>query len=282
LSLAIRQPLKGSDERLLDPEDGIGVQIPVVAYKSMRHQLLVAGGGYQVMHMRWPIRMAAELTQHLTYWAVVGNRIRDRFDADEGITALGIGDEDTAIVPPGLDIGLLNVVIAIGIVRPYVDSSALDRIAVKVDDFTLEETALPLSVETDILTHFADGGIFNMEGPEYSSLSSALGAPVVDRVDQYGKSKDVGEQNELLPLGTADLAGPSQEIDAETPFLLRELNFLSKGVKMFDQRSHHFSEPGIRGGAHAGVDSLNRTLFRKISFHSLPPRMGLPVGTAFI
>ena len=70
------------------------------------------------------------------------------------------------------------------------------------------------------------------------------------RIDEHGDAEDVGEEDELLAPGVADLAGAGQEVDAQAPLLLRQPHLADESVQVMDEAAHHLAQPVARRVAH--------------------------------
>src|ERR1700733_3706484 len=145
--LSVTDLLERRKQRLLDAENRIGVDVAIVADEDVRDQFLHARRGHHEMHVRRPVRMTSEPLEHLANRAVRRDWIGHRLDTDEAIPAVFAGDEYAAVVPLWLKIGLLDVIEAVGVVGPDVNSGAFNRLSIKVDDHALEQTALALPVQ---------------------------------------------------------------------------------------------------------------------------------------
>lgn len=62
-------------------------------------------------------------------------------------------------------------------------------------------------------------GVFGVERPEHAAVRRARHRRIVDRVNECGYAKYVGEQDELLAQGRACLANTREELDGLHPFL---------------------------------------------------------------
>ena len=84
---------EGNNQRILDAEHCVRVEIPVSLDEDMRYHCLITGSRHDRMDMRWPIRMSAHLKQHLANRTIGRNWILGRSDRPEPESALGVGVE---------------------------------------------------------------------------------------------------------------------------------------------------------------------------------------------
>jgi hypothetical protein len=124
----------------------------------------------------------------------------------------------------------------------------------------LEQAALALAVERDVLPHRVARRIGDVERPEHGVLGRTARSAVVDGIDQHGKAQRVGQQDELLPVLIAHLAGAGQEIDGVVPLALAQIHILGKGMQMLHQRAHHLGKARVDVLAHAAVDGTRSFL----------------------
>jgi len=71
--------------------------------------------------------VTSEMIEHLPHGAVIRNWIGNRLYADEAISAISPCNEYATVVPLRLDLGLLNIMKAVGIIGPYVAPVSFGR-----------------------------------------------------------------------------------------------------------------------------------------------------------
>ncbi len=96
----------------------------------------------------------------------------------------------------------------------------------------------------DVLAHGPARRSRPVERPEHGRL----GRPVrgVHQVDQGGQAKDVGQQDELLPLAVALLAGRGEELEPGQPLLRGQSGLDRERVQVLDQRRQQLAQPRVR------------------------------------
>jgi hypothetical protein len=68
---------------------------------------------------------------------------------------------------------------------------------------------------------------------------------MIDRVDQHADPEHVRGQDELLPLGRAQLPGAREPVDRGCPFRLGRLDVADEPVQMPDQRLHDLPQTRV-------------------------------------
>ena len=83
-------------------EDGIRLQVRVIAHEGVRDDLLETGRRHQVMHVSGPQGKSIEMAEHLADRAMIGDGIGHRLDRDGAVTSVFPGDDDAAVVQLGM------------------------------------------------------------------------------------------------------------------------------------------------------------------------------------
>jgi hypothetical protein len=103
-----------------------------------------------------------------------------------------------------------------------------------------------------------------VERAEHGRFGEPGGVRVVERILQGGHPESIREEDELLPVGAAHLAGGGQELDGWHPFRITRLRLAHECVLMPDQRGHDLFETGIRRALHGGDDGFRQVFFRQL------------------
>jgi hypothetical protein len=99
-----------------------------------------------------------------------------------------------------------------------------------------------------------------------------LGFVVVHGHREHGQAQDIGQQNELLPLGVALVAHCGQEINAQSPLCFGQMGVARKGVQVLDQAGHQLLQPGIRRVNQAGNHGLGDGVLVQVAQGESPPQ----------
>jgi len=100
------------------------------------------------MHVTRSVRMSVQLLEHLSYRAVVGDRVRHRPDRLKPEIAVLVRPQDAPTIRV-CPLRVLRIVVA-GLVRlPDIDRCADDRAALCVLESASDKTHLALAVGTD-------------------------------------------------------------------------------------------------------------------------------------
>src|SRR5690348_158255 len=109
-----------ADQRVLDREHRIALQILVGAVEDMRRDRLVTVGGHDKMDMRRPPGMAPGCLQHAADRPVRWDRVVDRQYRTDQVAALGIAAKFAAHVQV-VGMGILRVVKAVRLRLPHIE-----------------------------------------------------------------------------------------------------------------------------------------------------------------
>src|SRR5262249_48724472 len=138
--------LEVGDEFLLDAKDRVFTQIWTVWGKDMRDHWLMAWCGHDEMKVSGTVGMTPELFQELAYRPIRWNRIVAWLDRSKPIPPFLVCAEDSSKVALRLNAFLLNIVEAIVVGLPCIDSCAGNRPALGVDDLPAYDQWLALSI----------------------------------------------------------------------------------------------------------------------------------------
>ncbi len=95
---------------------------------------------------------------------------------------------------------------------PHVDDRVRHWPAVFGQNRAVDIERLALRAAVNVSAQCRFGRIFHVKWTLYRSLSGALGEARIDGVHQHGNAQRIGQQNELLPLVGAKLAGAREGV----------------------------------------------------------------------
>ncbi|MCY1557300.1 hypothetical protein D9M68_941420 [compost metagenome] len=104
-----------------------------------------------------------------------------------------------------------------------------------------------------------------MKGAEHRCLGAAGGFVVVHRHREHGQAQRVGQQDELLALVVALLAGGGEELNARHPFGFGELDLARKGVQVLHQAGHDLLQTRVRRLRQAREHGLGDVVLIEVS-----------------
>src|SRR6185437_9153080 len=88
---------------------------------------------------------------------------------------------------------------------------------------------------------------------------------MVLRHHQHRDAERVGQEDELLPLVVALVAGGGQELDAAQPFGLAQLRLANEGVQVPYQRAQDLLQARVVAAFEAGEDRVRDVVFVDVS-----------------
>src|SRR5471032_2580463 len=193
----------------------------------MGHQALVAVSRNHEMQVGRAPWVAIECLEHYADRAVVGNWIGLGYDGAEPVGALIVSlQHRTALVLGQLRV--LYVVEALGIGLPDVDFSVGHGFALGAADGATDVPRSAGHAVADVIAQGVTRRIFDMEGAKHRGLGATLGLLVVLRDDEGREPEGVGQQDEFLAGGGADLPGRRQELDALEPLFFGQVDVTGK------------------------------------------------------
>lgn len=224
-----------------------------------------------------PCRRPEEVTDR----AVRGDGVRARHTGAEPEAALGVRREQSAAVARRLDVGLLDVVVALGVRLPDVEDRAGQRSAVLRQHASADHARLAAADQVDVRAEFPDRGLGHVERAEDRRLRHAA-APValvplsalvplvvpliapavpaasvaVDRLDQHRDTEDVRQQDELLPRVRAGPPGRREEGDRLLPLRRRRLGLAHEGVQVAGEGGEQLAQARVGRAVEAVDDRL--------------------------
>ena len=196
------------------------------------------------MQMRGTPWMALRGVQQLPDRPIHRDRIGCRDDGLEREGAVGAGpDHGTPLRT--IEVGTLHVVEAFGIGLPDVDDGARDLLAVQAADRAahVQRRADRALRHVGAVRQFRR--VLHVERPEDRGFGAALGLVLVQRDRQHRQAEHVGQQDELLTLVVALLAGRRQERDGALPFAFGQSVLAGEVVEVRDEAGHQLLQARI-------------------------------------
>lgn len=251
------------DQVVLDGEDGVNVQVGVVAGVDLVDDGGVIGVGDHEVDVGGAHGRTVHEVEEDTGGTVGGQGVRGRVVAVPVELALLVGLELAAQVVFGL-VRVLEVVLPVGGGLPDVEDGTSDGLAglhVAEDTVHVGDLAVGVGVLDDAVAQRAEGSIGRPEGAENDvggwGQTLLRDDFVGNLVDEGFQADHVTDTVTLVSNGGADPANGVDELDAHHPLGRGELNLTSKVVDMTDERSQNLTSPRGGLGTH-GVDHIGR------------------------
>ena len=271
--------LEVDDQRLLDREHRVRIEIGRAGHEQMGRDRLVAGRRDDHVDVPRAVGMAPHLRQHAADRAVGRHRVEGRPDRAEPVAPLSIGPELAAAEHLGLARDL-HIVSALAVARPDIQEAARDRRALQRQQAPGVEGGLPRDPVRDVGAERQLRRALLVEGPEHGRLDRPGRCPMVDRIDQDRDPERVREQDELLALVGARLADLGQEPDRGQPLGLAQLDVAHEAVQMPDQRAHDPLEARVVTVGQPLDHRIRQGLFAELPHAASPRQDGPSLPTA--
>jgi hypothetical protein len=108
-----------------------------------------------------------------------------------------------------------------------------------------------------------------MEGTEYRGRGGAFRVAVVDGIHQHRDAEGIGEEDELLSLVVAGVAGLREKPDGLKPLLLAQFDLADEVVQMPDERRHEHPQSGIGRRLQPLLDGIREVVVGEVSHRLL-------------
>ena len=178
-----------------------------------------------------------------------------------------VGGEQAAAVGPRLHVGLLHVVEALVVGLPHVEGGAGQRGAVDRDDPAGDHARRAGAHQVDVVAEREDGRLDHVERAEHGRLGRDAELAVGDRLDQHRQAEDVRQQDELLPVVVALVAGAGEEVDRLLPLGDGQLDVAGERVQVLHERGEDLAQPWVRVRAEGLDDGVSRGFLGEIGSH---------------
>src|SRR6266516_1070650 len=259
-------------------DDPAALDLLITGYEQVRGQRPVPGRAHLGMDMRGPHRAPVHRPQQLPASAVYRHRVAGRPDCPDEIRAVIAGHQQRPEVPGGLRL-ILDVIQAEVVGLPDVDRGAGHRPAGRTGDRAAQHrpaATIPFGAGGDDRAHLARRG----SGVERPLDRARRAGPVVAQlVDERGQREYVGQQDELVPVAGAELAGPGQEVEAVPPLIRRRPGFPDERVQMPDTRGQQLASARAVG-PHLIKSPVGEAARRRLPCRSVRHGLLLPAAAA--
>ena len=208
--------------------------------------------------------MAAGALEQVAHGPVVRDRVRLGQHRPEPVLALPGGGDVTAALGV-VEVGVLDVVVALVVGHPDLEVGALDGVAGARAHVAVEVARDARCAVGDVVTVRELRRVGHEERAEHRVLGRAVRHRVVDADDLHRQTEDVGQEDELLALVVGDVARAGQEVDPVGPLLLGELHVDREGVQVLHERLQHLLDARRLCVLEALQDDLRQQLVRQIA-----------------
>ncbi len=198
---------------------------------------------------------------------VIWYGIGDGFDTRKAVAPFTISPKLAAQI----HIGLLRVLLLVQTVLvslPDIEQSARNGCPLRGKYPSRHDDRLAAAILADGCSHWQFLRAFPVERAKNCALGCPIRHAMIDSVDQHRYAGNIGEQNKLLALLIAHLAGSGQELNRQCPFFLGKFDLTNKSVEMSDEAGHHLLQSEIRRLRHA-VQYILGNLLLAIVVHGL-------------
>src|SRR5581483_2904427 len=195
--------LERGDQLALHAEHGIFVEVFVALHEHVGDERLEALGLHLEVHVRRAHRAAPARLEQLSDRPVRGDRIGLRQHRPEPEAALPVRAQLPAPARL-LEVGVLDVVEAVLVRLPHVDSRARNRAPVGGEHASAHEAWASGRATADVVAVLELRRALYEEGAEHRGLRGLRRLAVVDPDHEHGDAEHVREQDELLALVVGD------------------------------------------------------------------------------